>query len=148
MMNLVSKKRFLTFFSIIAILISGCAADLGLIVSPITSGIVYWINGEAHKYYKNDIDTVYRSANRVLVEMEQRISYEETKPGKKYKIIAGNNNRFAIRIDKIDKDICRMNIRINYIGDKPFAELIYKEIDKQLDVLEFKDNGKINDYRR
>jgi hypothetical protein len=146
MINLVSKKRFLTFFSIFAILISGCALDLGMIVSPITSGVVYWVNGEAHKYYKSDIDTIYRSLNRVMLELDQKIYHLEIKPGKKYKIIAASKNRFSIRLDKIDENICRMNIRINYLGDKDFAELIYKEIDKQIDVLEFKNNGKITNY--
>jgi hypothetical protein len=146
-MNLVFKNRFLAIFSVLAILISGCGLDLGLIVSPITTGIVYWINGEAHKYYKNDAETIYRATNRVLLSLEQKTSYEH-KEGSHYKIIAGNNNRFSIRIDKVDKGICRMNIRINFMGDKDFAELIYKEIDKQLDVIEFNDNGKITKIRR
>lgn len=147
MMNLVFRNRFLAFFSVFAILISGCALDLGLIVSPITTGIVYWVNGEAHKYYKNDVETIYRATHRVLASLEQKISHENRDAGKKYKIIAGNRNRFAIRIDKIDKDICRMNIRINFMGDKDFAELIYKEIDKQIDVIDFNDEGKVTKLR-
>lgn len=141
-MNLVIRKQFLSLFSIIAIAISGCA-DIGLLVSPISTGIVYWANGEAHKYYENDTEIIYRAVKHVMDDLEQKIYYDEPHIGIKYKIIAGNNNRFSIRIDKIDKDICRMNIRINYLGDKNFAELIYKKIDEKLNTIEFNDDGKI-----
>jgi hypothetical protein len=44
-------------------------------------------------------------------------------------------------IQKADKNITKLNIRINYLGDKEFAELIYKKVDEQIDIIEFDPQG-------
>lgn len=110
-------------------------------MSPISTGVVFWVNGVAHKYYENQPDIVYKAVKRTLAELDQVITYDEPY-GKGYKLIAGKRNRISLTISKTDENICELNIRINYVGDKEFAELIYKRIDKQLDIIQFDKDGK------
>lgn len=137
-MNLVKQKYFLSFFAIIAMSILGCGAEI--LISPIVTGVIYWVNGEAHKYYEHEPDTVYRSTKHALRELDQEIK-KDVKNNDQYEIIAGNENRFSITIQKADKNITKLNIRINYLGDKEFAELIYKKVDEQIDIIEFDPQG-------
>jgi hypothetical protein len=137
-MNLVNRRGFLSIFLIFAMAISGCGPEI--LIGPIVTGVIYWVNGEAHKYYESESDIVYRSTKHALRELDQEITRDTEKNGQ-YKIIAGNENRFSISIEKADKNITRLNIRINYIGDKDFAELIYKKVDEQINIIEFDPQG-------
>lgn len=137
-MNLVKIKYFLSFIAIIAMSISGCGTEI--LISPIVTGVVHWVNGESHKYYENESDVIYRSTKHALRELDQEIK-KDVLNDNQYEIIAGNENRFAITIEKADKNITRLNIRINYLGDKEFAELIYSKVDQQIDIIEFDPQG-------
>lgn len=139
-MKLVSRYHFLSFFLIFAIAFCGCA-NVGVLMSPISTGVVFWINGVAHKYYENEPGIVYKAVKRTLNELEQEITSDKSH-GKGYKIIAGKKNSIILTISKTDDNICELNIRVNYIGDKEFAELIYKRVDKQLDIIQFNKDGK------
>src|ERR1700744_2644215 len=138
-MNLVSRRQFLSFFLISTIAISGCAS-IGLLVSPIVTGVVYWVGAEAHKYYENEPDIIYRATKHVLTELDIPIKSEHFDK-EHYKIVAGNlgiaKNRFEFDIERADKKITKLSIRIDYIGDKPLAELIYSKIDEQLNIIQF-----------
>jgi hypothetical protein len=49
---------------------------------------------------------------------------------------------FKIEIKKVQSNITEVKIRVNFLGDKPYAELIYKKIDSNLDVINFDVEGK------
>jgi hypothetical protein len=53
----------------------------------------------------------------------------------------GENDRFKVKIIKIEENITRVSIRVNFMGDKPYAELLYKHIDNELGIIEFDKNG-------
>jgi hypothetical protein len=109
-------------------------------VSPIVTGVVKWIEGEAHKYYDNETDVLYRATKRSLRELDIPITTDEPGADGYYHIVAGGEDRFNIRIRRVQKGISEVKIRVNFMGDKPYAEMIYSRIDTSLDRIDF-DNG-------
>ena len=100
------------------------------LISPIITGVVIWQEGEAHKYYNFNSDIVYRASKHALKEMELEITKDEPDLEKhNYHIIAGNNDKFSINIMQIEKNIKDLKLRVNFMGDKPYAELFYKKVD-------------------
>lgn len=123
------------FFS----LLSGCAAA-GMIAGPIITGYITWKNGEATKYYEYKTTVIDRSIKKALKELDLKVE-KEVPSNNNFTISAGNNDRFKIRINEIEPNITRLSIRINFMGDKPYAELIYKKVDYFLGEIEYDENG-------
>jgi len=132
------KKLLLILALFCPIIISGCA--ITPFISPIVAGVVYWKEGEASKYYNFDVDACYRSTKRALRDLELEITEDETTDDG-YWVVADENDRFKINIEKAEQNITVVKIRINTFGDKPYAELIYKHIDVNLGIIEFDENG-------
>jgi len=110
-------------------------------VSPIVSGVVMWIEGEAHKYYSNDSATVYRAVKRACAELNYEISRDDPPEEGDYYLLAGSKDRFKINIREVEQDITKLSVRVNFMGDKPYAELLYKKVDAELSTIEFDSNG-------
>jgi len=104
MKNLVIPLIFL-------ILLTGCGPEL--LIAPIINGLVYWMEGEAHKYYAFDSDILHHAAKRACFDLQYTIHSDETDPDGNHLIIAGQNNRFKIKIEQADKNINAIKIRIN-----------------------------------
>lgn len=121
---------------------TGCGLEfiVGPIVGTAVNGAISWINGEAHKYYEYDKGTVYRTTKHTLQRMNIKIS-EDSITDSGYSIIAGNNDRFKIKIVEKEPNISKLSIRINFMGDKQYAELIYKNVDESINIIEFDDYG-------
>lgn len=140
-MNSIFKKvkwfAILLIFPVIAIV--GCEPSQ-IFIGPIITGITYWVNGEAHRYYEENTDVLYRSTKHALRELNLPIT-KDKKNNNSYSIIAGEKNRFSIQINEADKGLTKVDIRINFWGDKDFADLIYKKVGDQLTILEFDKNG-------
>lgn len=142
MKNFIKISSFLLFFSIL----SGCAA-VGA-VGPIVTGYITWKNGEAHKYYEYNNETIQRAIKKSLKALDIPNNKEEVK-NDNYFILAGKNDRFKINIYTIEPNITKLSIRVNFMGDKPYAELIYKHVDDNISVISFDENGnpvKLNEY--
>jgi hypothetical protein len=95
-----------------------------------------WVNGEAHKYYPHDDEVMYKSTKLALKELKVPISQDKRESNGFY-IKAGDNDSFKITIKKSRQNITKVSIRVNTMGDKEYAELIYKKIDKNIYVIEF-----------
>lgn len=132
-------KKLLLFLSLF--FASGCT--VAPFVSPIVTGIVMWSGGEANKYYDADSVRTYRSTKMALRELGIPITKDEPRKDG-YRIVAGDSNRFNITIKKVNPHITLVSIRVNFMGDKPFAELVYKTIDAHMDVIEFNSGRPIN----
>lgn len=143
MNNLVSWIQFLAFFILFAI--AGCVGP-EIFLGPAVTGVIYWINGEAHQYYENDTEVLYRSTKHALAKLELKITKDISKDNTHY-LSAGDKNRFAISIQNVDKKISRINIRINFMGDKDYAELIYKKIGEELDIIQYNGQGQPSDLK-
>ena len=48
---------------------------------------------------------------------------------------------YFVTIKKIEGNVSKVSIRVDVIGDKPYAELLYKRIDDELNVIVFDDQG-------
>ena len=130
----------LIIFTILSIFFTGCAVA-PLIITPIVTGIVMWKEGESSKYYHEEPKTLYRATKLALKELDYSISKDETtKNG--YYIVAGEEDKFKISIRQVKNHISEAKIRINLMGDKDYAELVYENIDLNIDTIDFDDQGK------
>jgi hypothetical protein len=132
------KKLFKIIFFIIFIF-SGC--EVAPFVSPIVTGVVMWSEGEAHKYYPYNHEIIYRATKRTLEDMNMNITEENDKRKKGKKIIANNGEQFKINIDHIKEEISLLSVRIDFMGNKEYAELFYSKVDHQLSTIQFDENG-------
>ena len=135
-------KKLLTIliFSIfLSPLMIGCEAVP--FISPIVTGVIMWVEGEAHKFYPYDADVVYRASKRALEDMGMEINKDEVKNNGGYYLNAGKEDRFKINVDNAKEDISELRLRINTMGDKDYAELFYSKVDDQLSTIRFNENG-------
>lgn len=105
-------------------------------IGPIIQIGVYWLEGEAHKYYNSDQETIHRATIATLKELKLPITKDEKQSDYIY-ILAGDDDRFKIKIRAVREEITKLSIRVNTFGDKPFAELIYRHVDQQPGVEQF-----------
>lgn len=124
---------FLTFF------ISGCAVA-PFVVGPIITGVIMWKQGEARKFFNEDILIIYRATKNSLKELDYPIKTDsKIKDG--YYIVAGDRDRFKITVRNIKPKVVEVSIRINLMGDKENAELLYKKIDANTNTIFYNDKG-------
>lgn len=126
-------------YLIILPLLFGCGPAT-MLVGPAVTGVVYWVNGEAHKYYNESPNILYRATKHSLNELSIPITKDEPKDNTFY-ILAGEGNKFSFHITPAEKNLSKVSLRINILGDKDYAELIYKKIDEQLNIIHFDDQG-------
>ena len=160
--------RLMAIFSLLSVL-TGCVAS-----SVIAPGVamaynmyVTWKNGEATKYYHYDTIVVHRAVCLALRDMEltvnddsasvdqkpedvrRRFRHKQQGASKGFQMSVGTKNRFKIKIQPVEPDICRLKVRIDFWGDKPYVELLYQKVDEYLNVITFGANGKpqLNEQR-
>jgi len=120
--------------------LSSCAI-IPEIVSPIVTGIVTWENGVAHKYYNEEAHTMYRATKISLKDLGYSIIDDKSHKSNGYYILAGDSDKFKITIRQVKPHITEVKIRINFMGDKPYAQLLYHEIDSNTNTIDFDDQG-------
>ena len=130
------KNIFFTLF----LFFSGCAV-VPFVVSPIVTGVLMWHNGEAHKYYNEELNTMYRATKTALHDLNHSITKDESTKEGRY-LIVGDKDRFKIVIRQVKPHITEVKMRINFMGDKPYAELVYSQIDLNINCIEFDNQGK------
>lgn len=112
------------------------------IASPIVTGVTMWYEGEAHKYYNEEARTLYRATKIALKELDHPIIKDEPIKNGGYYFVAGEKDRFRIVIRQVKPHITEVKVRINIMGDKPYAELLYRQIDLNTSSIEFDNEGK------
>jgi len=114
--------------------ISGCAylAPIG----PIINIGIFWMNREAHKYYATPAEDMYPAVRNALNDLEMMIE-EDYMDGDTRVLVVDENDRFRIKIIPARHNVTEVVILVNTLGDKPYAELIYRHIDEQPDVEQF-----------
>jgi hypothetical protein len=137
-------KKFMLYILFPLFLLNFCGCDP--IVTPIINiGIqaaVMWKEGEAQKYYDFESATVYRAAKHASENLQLPILKDEPQEGNSYYLSLGQNDRFSVHISKIERNITLVKVRVNFMGDKPYAELFYKNIDNELSTIEFDREGR------
>lgn len=136
MRNLV-KIIFLLLFSVTTI---GCAVVPFIGVA--TSAYIAWSEGEAHVYYATEGKVAYNAVKRALDDLNYPITKDEDKGDGNYYLVADTNDRFKITIEQVEPYVTQVSIRINVMGDKPYAEMIYKKVETELDVIDYEEHLK------
>ena len=140
------KKLALIFaMMLFCIMNIGCGPEL--LIGPAVNFFLVWKNGEAIKYYRYDSGTVYRAAKRSALEMGLPIITDDDEADNNYYFTAGENNRFKIKVIPVESNVCKLNVRINFMGDKDYAEAFYDRVDQELSVIQFGPNGKPTPYK-
>lgn len=124
-------RRFCLF-----LLVSLAGCNLLAPIGPIVNIGVHWIEGEAHKYYNSNQQTLHAAVKGALVELDLPIT-SEWKDGNTIHVRAGDDDRFKIKVIAVRENITKVSIRVNFFGDKPYAELIYRHVEKQPGVEQF-----------
>lgn len=138
------KKIFLILTLLFSL--TGC----GIITAPLilgaagaaAQGVIIWRGGEASKYYTVDVDTVYRATKRAATNLNLKVS-DDNKNGDAYQLVIGSKKEMKVKISlaEDDRSITKLSIRVNTLGDKPYAEMFYKTVDENLNIIDF-DKGK------
>ena len=143
-------KKFLLFVVLVfALITGGVGCDMGILspIGPAINFFLAWKDGEATKYYHFNSDIVYRATKRSLIEMGLPITRDDPVNNGSYYVIAGNNNQFKIKITPYEADIAKLSCRIDFMGDKPYAELLYAKVDEELNVIDFDQQGNPKRWR-
>lgn len=133
-------KKIAAFILILSFIVSGCAVA-PFVVSPIVTGVIMWKQGEAHKYYNEEVKTLYRATKSALKDLGHPIKSDEATSDGHY-IVAGEKDKFKITIREAKPHIGEVSVRINFMGDKPYAELLYAQIDANTSTINYDDEGK------
>jgi len=137
-------KKFKFILITFLLIFAGCEVLTPLAISTITYGYTKWADGEAETYYAYDSPTMYRACKRVAREMNIVITKDDppdTK-GNAYIVCKTENDTFKISIEHVEESISVVKIRLNFMGDKPYAELFYKNLDDEVSVIEFDVEGR------
>lgn len=129
-------KKILMALTICGLTFSGTGCEgLNPLGPLITIGIA-WMNGEASKYYNVEQPLIHEALKQVLVDLEFTIT-DEYVHGDTIYIIADAGDRFKIKVERVRDNITNLRIRVNIMGDKPYAELIYEKVDAYRGVKTF-----------
>jgi hypothetical protein len=130
-------KRF-SMIIFLAVAMIGC--DMINPISPIIQLGVFWLEGEAHKYYNTDQDTMVRSVKTTLKDLEFSILEERTIDDY-YWIKAtdgsGSESHIKIKVREVKHNITKLSVRVNTFGDRPYVEMIYRHVDEEPGVKQF-----------
>jgi len=130
-----------TLFAIaISLSTVGCISPIDP-VGPLISLGIAWMEGEAHKYYPHNSDVVYRAVKRACNKLGYVITRDDPPDDGYYYLVAGGNDRFKIKVSVVEANISRLSVRINFMGDKPYTELLYQQVDREVNVIEFDGQG-------
>tara|TARA_Y100000034_G_C6860581_1_gene391604 strand:- start:906 stop:1385 length:480 start_codon:yes stop_codon:yes gene_type:complete len=148
------NKVFLAASLLACLAMTGC--EFFNPIGPIIQIGVMWIEGEAHKYYNTDDDTILVATKTVLRDLKFSIVEENQQDGY-YWIKAVDNSRtvtlsngetaastFKIKVREVKERITKLSIRVNTFGDHPYVEMIYRHVDKQPGVIQFTTTKELN----
>lgn len=135
-----SKTR-LAIVGLLCLFLSGCwLAAIG----PILSIGIMWMEGEATKYYNSDQKTMVAAMHETLRELNIPLKNESDKKNTHYINAGDKADRFSIKIYEVRKDVTKVCIRVDTMGDKPYAELIYRHLDQKNGVRTFESLKALN----
>ncbi len=105
-------------------------------VDPLINIGIMWFEGEAVKYYNTDEATLERALKGALKELDLAVTKEERK-GDTFYVTAGDKARFHIKLTTVRFTTTKLSIRVNVMGDKPYAEMVYRHVDAQPGVKQY-----------
>lgn len=124
----------------------GCSV-IPILVSPIITGVTVWNAGEAKRYYNENCTSLCRSVKAALNELNMPIKKDSIYKNSRY-LVAGENDKFKILISQANPHITEVKIRVNFLGDKPYAELLFNQIDLNTNTINFDESGKPTKFKQ
>jgi hypothetical protein len=131
--------------AVLCVGMAGC--ELFNPIGPIIQIGMYWVEGEAHKYYNTDQATITTAVKTVLDDLQFTILEEEAiddyywikaTDGSKVSINGEMvESHFKIKIREVKHNITKLSIRVNTFGNRPYVEMIYRHVDKHPKVIQF-----------
>lgn len=129
------KKLFLAL-AIVCAAMQGCQWFNP--IGPIIQLGILWKDGEAHKYYNTDQKTLEAATRKALADLNMTVQGQDAGEGPAISLRAGTDGRtLKIRIASVNDRVSKLSIRVNIMGDKPLAELVYRHVDQQPGVKQF-----------
>lgn len=129
-----SRRYIASFLLALTVIFTGC--DMFNPIGPIIQLGVMWSNGEASKYYNTDQETIHIAVKDVLKDLEFTIT-EESDKGDYIWILADADDKFKIKIREVRHNITKLSIRVDTWGDRPYAEMIFRHVDREAGVKDF-----------
>jgi hypothetical protein len=105
-------------------------------IGPIISIGVFWMNREAHKYYNTPMSTMETSVRTVLKDLKMEIK-DDYKDGEILHLKVAEDSKFHITVNPVRQNVTKVSILVDTLGNKPYAEMIYRHIDTQPNVEQF-----------
>lgn len=139
------KQISMAIVAAFCVAVTGC--DIFNPIGPIIQLGVFWSQGEAHKYYNTDQDTMVSAVKATLRDLDFAI-LEEGPYDDYYWIKATDGSQvsvngemveshFKIKVREVKVNITKLSIRVNTFGNRPYVEMIYRHVDKQPGVEQF-----------
>ena len=124
----------IAIISLLTLTFAGC--EFMGAIGAISSIGVMWMERTAHKYYNTDMTDMEVALRSTLEELEMPID-DEYMSGDSMVFKADVNDRFTITLHPVRDNVTKVSIVVNLMGDKPYAEMIYRHIDAQDGVVQF-----------
>lgn len=114
--------------------IVGCEFNPMSITQTVVQGYILWKEGEAAKYYHREPEAVTKACRDAVIKLGFVIEKDGPSPlGDGHVMtVQSQNHKFGIRIREADPGITVCKIRVDFMGDKPYAELIFRTMDEPL----------------
>lgn len=128
-------RKLITVVALVgALALSGC--EMFNPIGPIIQIGIMWKQGEATKYYNTDQATLLKATKDALTELDLPVTREEA-DGHTVYLRAGTDDRFKVKVTHVNNKVSKLSIRVNVMGDKPFAELVFRHVDGKPGVRQF-----------
>ncbi len=110
--------------------LAGCGFLAGAAVAG--AGVVY-VKGEAHKRYPREVAEVFDAAISTLEDLGVMIG--QSLEGDELATIKGRTaggQRLVMRIEREDRGITKVKLRVGLVGDRQYSQLILSRMDRNL----------------
>lgn len=129
-------KKFLWVAAFCLMMVAGCEGFNP--VGPLLQLGIFWYQGEAHKYYHTGRDVAVSGVKASLDALDLPVQSEREDGDSVYLQAGGQGDkRFKIRIKRVKDQTTMVSVRVNVFGDRPYAELLFRNLDRQPGMRDF-----------
>ena len=114
----------------------GCGPISPFMAIPIAvDAYLYWKDGEARKFYTGEAEYVQRQVLASVKFYEHTVESNTKNEDGSFSIVTNSqNHKFKWNISQHDPKVVLVKCRIDFLGDKPYVELLYKKLDEKMGV--------------
>lgn len=125
---MITKRKFLAILMAVCV---GCGPLNPLMAIPLgINAYIFWKNGEARKYYTGDAKHIYQQ----IKEITKSFGHAVVKDNGTNLHTKSANHDFKWTVEQWDPNVVAVKCRIDFIGDREYVELMYRQLDARLGV--------------